>query len=99
MDMPTWSVLHVRLNTMSRSAGVVARGGLEDKEREPPMRRDHCRRLVFVDTGMVVNLQSPSFVVDGIILLVKEWMDDIHGNVGRWVPGCSIDYTYPEAAK
>lgn len=39
----TCRVLHVRLNAARRSAGVLVRSVLEDSEREPPMRRDHCR--------------------------------------------------------
>lgn len=41
----TWSALQARLKAVSRSVGELARE-LLDSAREPPMRRDHCKRRV-----------------------------------------------------
>lgn len=41
----TCRVLHVRLNAANLSVGELARYVLVDSERDPPIKRDHYRRL------------------------------------------------------
>ena len=42
----TCRVLHVRLKAANRSVGELAWYVLVDSERDPPIKRDHYRRLV-----------------------------------------------------
>lgn len=61
---PTCRELHVRLKAANRSVGDVARKLLVDKEREPPIRRDHCSGLVSGDAAELMEAKG-SYKVHG----------------------------------